>query len=99
MPPYANRPRRHLTYVRQRSDQLQSRLKQAMRMPTQAPRPPLAKKPSHKRTDAFQIVKRAQPGRNDPGYRAASGPRWSDIGGVIVGATACLLETPPLISS
>jgi len=62
--------------------------------PTQAPALPvaIAKKPSHKCTDAFQIVKRAQPGRNDLGYRAASGPRWSDIGGANVGATAFLLE-------
>ena len=64
--------------------------------PTQAPALPvaIAKKPSHKCTDAFQIVKRAQPDRNDLGYRAASGPRWSDIGGANVGATAFLLETP-----
>ena len=41
MPPYADRPRRHFTYVRQRSDQLQSRLKQAMRMTRwRRPRPP-----------------------------------------------------------
>ena len=46
----------------------------------------LAQKRRNERTDAFQIVKRAQPDRNDLGYRAASGPRWSDIGGANVGA-------------
>jgi hypothetical protein len=44
MPPYVNRPRRHFTYVRQRSDQLHSQASKAddKMAPTQAPALPVA---------------------------------------------------------